>query len=73
MQLGPGPQGEELFHSMQPLLVSVLSDTTASPAARLHVSALCSMTTATHLTPEPASRLPYSEGEPHGWGTRLML
>nr|XP_036850052.1 interferon-related developmental regulator 2 isoform X3 [Manis javanica] len=36
VQLGPGPQGEELFHSMQPLLVSVLSDTTASPAARLH-------------------------------------
>ncbi|KAK2506630.1 hypothetical protein MC885_006724 [Smutsia gigantea] len=36
VQLGPGPQGEELFHSMQPLLVSVLSDVTASPAARLH-------------------------------------
>ncbi|XP_019579343.2 interferon-related developmental regulator 2 isoform X3 [Rhinolophus sinicus] len=36
VQLGPGPQGEELFHSLQPLLVSVLSDSTASPAARLH-------------------------------------
>ncbi|XP_004615280.1 interferon-related developmental regulator 2 isoform X2 [Sorex araneus] len=36
VQLGPGPKGEELFRSLQPLLVSVLSDTTASPAARLH-------------------------------------
>ncbi|KAF6312912.1 interferon related developmental regulator 2 [Rhinolophus ferrumequinum] len=36
VQLGPGPKGEELFHSLQPLLVSVLSDNTASPAARLH-------------------------------------
>ncbi|XP_076985337.1 interferon-related developmental regulator 2 isoform X2 [Tamandua tetradactyla] len=36
IQLGPGPKGEELFHSLQPLLVSVLSDGTASPAARLH-------------------------------------
>ncbi|XP_062056922.1 interferon-related developmental regulator 2 isoform X2 [Lepus europaeus] len=36
VQLGPGPKGEELFHSLQPLLLSVLSDSTASPAARLH-------------------------------------
>ncbi|KAM5234553.1 interferon-related developmental regulator 2 isoform 3-T3 [Hipposideros larvatus] len=36
VQLGPGPKGEELFHSLQPLLVSMLSDGTASPAARLH-------------------------------------
>ncbi|XP_019656604.1 interferon-related developmental regulator 2 isoform X3 [Ailuropoda melanoleuca] len=36
VQLGPGPKGEELFHSLQPFLVSVLSDGTASPAARLH-------------------------------------
>ncbi|XP_057561845.1 interferon-related developmental regulator 2 isoform X5 [Hippopotamus amphibius kiboko] len=36
VQLGPGPKGEELFHNLQPLLVSVLSDSTASPAARLH-------------------------------------
>ncbi|XP_021542686.1 interferon-related developmental regulator 2 isoform X2 [Neomonachus schauinslandi] len=36
VQLGPGPKGEELFRSLQPLLVSVLSDGTASPAARLH-------------------------------------
>uniref|UniRef100_A0A2K6LX10 Interferon related developmental regulator 2 n=1 Tax=Rhinopithecus bieti TaxID=61621 RepID=A0A2K6LX10_RHIBE len=36
VQLGPEPKGEELFHSLQPLLVSVLSDSTASPAARLH-------------------------------------
>ncbi|GAB5568098.1 interferon-related developmental regulator 2 isoform X1 [Prionailurus iriomotensis] len=35
-KLGPGPKGEELFHSLQPLLVSVLSDGTACPAARLH-------------------------------------
>ncbi|XP_029099693.1 interferon-related developmental regulator 2 isoform X8 [Monodon monoceros] len=40
IQLGPGPKGEELFHSLQPLLVSVLSDSTASPAARLHAWAL---------------------------------
>lgn len=38
VQLGPGPKGEELFHSLQPLLISVLSDGTASPTARLHVS-----------------------------------
>ncbi|XP_066100946.1 interferon-related developmental regulator 2 isoform X1 [Saccopteryx bilineata] len=36
VQLGPGPKSEELFHSLQPLLVSVLSDGTAVPAARLH-------------------------------------
>ncbi|XP_037861390.2 interferon-related developmental regulator 2-like [Chlorocebus sabaeus] len=36
VQLGPEPKGEELFHNLQPLLVSVLSDSTASPAARLH-------------------------------------
>lgn len=36
VQLGPGPKGEELFHSLQPLLISVLSDSTASPTARLH-------------------------------------
>ena len=41
VQLGPGPKGEELFHSLQPLLVSVLTDGTASPAARLHVSVPC--------------------------------
>lgn len=38
VQLGPGSKGEELFHSLQPLLISVLSDNTASPAAKLHVS-----------------------------------
>nr|XP_058932814.1 interferon-related developmental regulator 2 isoform X2 [Kogia breviceps] len=41
VQLGPGPKGEELFHSLQPLLVSVLSDSTASPAARLHDLVSC--------------------------------
>lgn len=33
---GPGSQGRGALHSLQPLLVSVLSDGTASPAARLH-------------------------------------
>ncbi|XP_054585407.1 interferon-related developmental regulator 2 isoform X3 [Eptesicus fuscus] len=36
VQLGPGPQSEELFHGLQPLLVSVLTDAAASPSARLH-------------------------------------
>ncbi|KAM6159840.1 interferon-related developmental regulator 2 [Erethizon dorsatum] len=36
VQLGPGPKGEEVFHSLQPLLVSMLSDSTASPTARFH-------------------------------------
>ncbi|XP_048190735.1 interferon-related developmental regulator 2 isoform X2 [Perognathus longimembris pacificus] len=36
IQLGPGAQGEELFRSLQPLLVAVIGDGTASPAARLH-------------------------------------
>ncbi|XP_036288131.1 interferon-related developmental regulator 2 [Pipistrellus kuhlii] len=36
VQLGPGPQSEELFQGLQPLLVSVLTDPTASPSARLH-------------------------------------
>lgn len=40
VQLGPGPKSEELFHGLQPLLVSVLTDATASPSARLHVSAV---------------------------------
>ena len=56
VQLGPGPKGEEFFHSLQPLLVSVLSDSAASPAARLHVSVLV------RATPPPGS--PYPEGEP---------
>lgn len=40
VQLGPGPKSEELFHGLQPLLVSVLTDAAASPSARLHVSAV---------------------------------
>lgn len=52
IQLGPGPKGEELFHSLQPLLVSVLSDSTASPAARLHVSVPCPVTPFLHLIPK---------------------
>ncbi|XP_004834152.1 interferon-related developmental regulator 2 isoform X2 [Heterocephalus glaber] len=41
VQLGPGPKGEELFRTLQPLLVSVLSDSTASPTARLHDLVSC--------------------------------
>lgn len=52
VQLGPGPKGEELFHSLQPLLVSVLSDGTASPAARLHVSVSCPVTPFAPLIPK---------------------
>lgn len=78
VQLGPGPKGQELFHSLQPLLVSVLSDGTASPAARLHVSVLCSVTPFLPLIPKeswvpPAFRLLYSETEPCGWEPRLTL
>ncbi|XP_004715237.1 interferon-related developmental regulator 2 isoform X2 [Echinops telfairi] len=36
VQLGPGPKGEMLFRSLQPSLLSLLSDNTASPSARLH-------------------------------------
>ncbi|XP_064130558.1 interferon-related developmental regulator 2 isoform X2 [Loxodonta africana] len=43
VQLGPGPKGEELFHNLQPLLVSVLSDGTANPAARLHCASALSL------------------------------
>lgn len=56
VQLGPGPKGEELFHSLQPLLVSVLSDGTACPAARLHVSVLCSVTPFPPLIPKGRGR-----------------
>ncbi|KAM3665663.1 interferon-related developmental regulator 2 isoform 2-T2 [Ammospiza maritima maritima] len=34
LQMGSGPEGEELFRSLKPLLVSVLTDSTASPSAR---------------------------------------
>ncbi|KAB1280866.1 Interferon-related developmental regulator 2 [Camelus dromedarius] len=36
VQLGPGAKGEELSHSLQPPLVSVLQTSTAGPAAWLH-------------------------------------
>lgn len=65
VQLGPGPKGEEFFHSLQPLLVSVLSDSAASPAARLHVSVLVRATPpAPHPSPTPPPGSPCSEGEP---------
>uniref|UniRef100_A0A8C0EC78 Interferon related developmental regulator 2 n=1 Tax=Bubo bubo TaxID=30461 RepID=A0A8C0EC78_BUBBB len=34
LQMGSGPEGEEVFRSLKPLLVSVLTDSTASPGAR---------------------------------------
>ena len=59
VQLGPGPKGEEFFHSLQPLLVSVLSDSAASPAARLHVSVLVRATPpAPHSPPHPRLQAP---------------
>lgn len=72
VQLGPGPKGEELFHGLQPLLVSVLSDGTASPAARLHVSALCSGPPFPLPVPEQGGGFPPPPGSfaltvsPHG-------
>lgn len=60
VQLGPGPKGEELFHSLQPLLVSVLSDSTASPAARLHVSVPVPMKPFLHLIPQQSAGFPLS-------------
>lgn len=37
LQMGSGPEGEEVFRSLKPLLVSVLTDSTASPSARQSV------------------------------------
>uniref|UniRef100_A0A8D0EV51 Interferon related developmental regulator 2 n=1 Tax=Strix occidentalis caurina TaxID=311401 RepID=A0A8D0EV51_STROC len=34
LQMGSGPEGEEVFRSLKPLLVSVLTDSMASPGAR---------------------------------------
>ncbi|NXJ25499.1 IFRD2 regulator, partial [Dicrurus megarhynchus] len=34
LQMGSGPEGEEVFRSLKPLLVSVLTDSTANPSAR---------------------------------------
>ncbi|XP_067159779.1 interferon-related developmental regulator 2 isoform X2 [Apteryx mantelli] len=34
LQMGSGPEGEEVFRSLKPLLVSILTDSTASPIAR---------------------------------------
>ncbi|NXO44293.1 IFRD2 regulator, partial [Locustella ochotensis] len=34
LQMGSGPEGEEVFCSLKPLLVSILTDSTASPSAR---------------------------------------
>lgn len=37
LQMGSGPEGEEVFRSIKPLLVSVLTDSMASPGARQSV------------------------------------
>lgn len=37
LQMGSGPEGEEVFRSLKPLLISVLTDSTASPGARQSV------------------------------------
>ncbi|RMB99980.1 hypothetical protein DUI87_23389 [Hirundo rustica rustica] len=34
LQMGSGPEGEEVFCSLKPLLISILTDSTASPSAR---------------------------------------
>ncbi|NXA33487.1 IFRD2 regulator, partial [Eudromia elegans] len=34
LQMGSGPQGEEVFRSAKPLLISILVDSAASPVAR---------------------------------------
>ncbi|NWH19900.1 IFRD2 regulator, partial [Grus americana] len=34
LQMGSGPEGEEMFHSLKPLLISILTDGMASPSAR---------------------------------------
>ncbi|XP_075618067.1 interferon-related developmental regulator 2 [Balearica regulorum gibbericeps] len=34
LQMGSGPEGEEMFRSLKPLLISILTDSTASPSAR---------------------------------------
>lgn len=37
LQMGSGPEGEEVFCNLKPLLVSILTDSTASPSARQSV------------------------------------
>ena len=37
LQMGSGPEGEEVFRSLKPLLISVLTDSMASPSARQSV------------------------------------
>lgn len=38
LQMGSGPEGEEVFRSLKPLLISILTDSSASPIARQSVS-----------------------------------
>lgn len=38
LQMGSGPEGEEVFRSLKPLLITILTDTSASPIARQSVS-----------------------------------
>ncbi|XP_039214598.1 interferon-related developmental regulator 2 isoform X3 [Crotalus tigris] len=34
LQMGSGPEGEEIFRSLKPLLITILTDSSASPVAR---------------------------------------
>lgn len=38
LQMGSGPEGEEVFRSLKPLLINILTDTSASPISRQSVS-----------------------------------
>lgn len=38
LQMGSGPEGEEIFRSLKPLLITILTDSSASPVARQSVS-----------------------------------
>ncbi|NXD17747.1 IFRD2 regulator, partial [Nothocercus nigrocapillus] len=43
LQMGSGPEGEEVFRSLKPLLVSILIDSAASPVARQSCAAALGM------------------------------
>ena len=40
LQMGSGPEGEEVFRSLKPLLITILTDSSASPVARQSVSSI---------------------------------
>ncbi|XP_074860952.1 interferon-related developmental regulator 2 isoform X4 [Carettochelys insculpta] len=41
LQMGSGPEGEEVFRSLKPLLIGILTDSSASPVARQSDLASC--------------------------------